>query len=113
MPRNESKNQIEKVIQLTFSFKFNIYSSYTHLNTEDKILFLENVKIYMFEHLFATLISFLKAFLTSFPIHNLIAFNNEHTVQRFSNKFVNIDHLAAGYQPGSSVMAKFSRIAQY
>ena len=36
--------------------------------------------------------------------------NNFHRfVQRFSNKFVNIDHLAAGCQPGSWVMAKFLR----
>ena len=36
--------------------------------------------------------------------------NNFHRfVQRFSNKIVNIDYLAAGCQPGSWVMAKFSR----
>ena len=35
--------------------------------------------------------------------------NNFHRfVQRFSNKFVNIDHLAAGCQPGSRVIAKFT-----
>ena len=27
----------------------------------------------------------------------------------FSNKFVHVDHLAAGCQPGTWVMAKFSR----
>ena len=36
--------------------------------------------------------------------------NNFHTfVQIFSNKFVNITHLAAGCQSGSWVMAEFSR----
>ena len=30
-------------------------------------------------------------------------------VQRFSNKIMNIDHLAAGCQPGSWVMGKLSR----
>ena len=36
--------------------------------------------------------------------------NNSHIfVQRLSNKFMNFDHSAAGYQPGSWLMAEFSR----